>query len=161
MEGFDIANLCASLSLSEKDGPITKLDPYLQRIGPHKLSLCLVGKVITNKVINREAFRTILPKIWKTSQEFLRVWVRVDVTKSLQRCVRLILDDSGTTTTMILCNKRLPEFCSNCGQHEHVIRDCTKVDLSNMIDPNIVEYGGWLRTSSPVRNRCLSPPYAA
>ncbi|KAL5769910.1 hypothetical protein ACOSP7_014064 [Xanthoceras sorbifolium] len=142
MEGFDIANFCASLSLLEKDCSITKLDPNLQQIGAHKLSLYLVGKVITNNVINRETFRTILLKIWKISQEFLRVRVRVDVTKSLQHCVRLILDDSGTTATMILCYERLPEFCSNCGRLGHVIRECIAVDLSNMIDPNIVEYVG-------------------
>ncbi|KAL5739108.1 hypothetical protein ACOSQ2_028288 [Xanthoceras sorbifolium] len=69
MDGFDISNLCASLSLSENDGPIATLDLNLCRIGAHKLLSYLVGKVLSNRVINREAFRSILPKIWKTSQE--------------------------------------------------------------------------------------------
>ncbi|KAL5852251.1 hypothetical protein ACOSQ3_007369 [Xanthoceras sorbifolium] len=150
MDGFDISNLCASLSLSEKDGPIATLDSNLRRIRSHKLSSCLVGKVLRNRVINKEAFRSILPKIWKTSQE-------VDISKPLQRCVRLFLDDSGKASTMILRYERLPDFCSHCGRLGHVLCECVEADIPSLVNPHLSEYGGWLHASSPVRNRRLSP----
>ncbi|KAL5739486.1 hypothetical protein ACOSQ2_028666 [Xanthoceras sorbifolium] len=68
MDEVEIAKLCESLSLSDKDGPIATMDNDLKKNGVQKLALSLVGKVITNKVINREAFRSVIPKIWKTSQ---------------------------------------------------------------------------------------------
>ncbi|KAL5819326.1 hypothetical protein ACOSQ4_023168 [Xanthoceras sorbifolium] len=47
MESFDIANLCASLFLSKKDGLIAKLDSKLQRIEAHKLEIGLfIGQQI-------------------------------------------------------------------------------------------------------------------
>ncbi|KAL5840538.1 hypothetical protein ACOSQ4_013146 [Xanthoceras sorbifolium] len=150
MEGFDISNLCASLSLSENDGPIATLDTNLPRIGAQKLSSCLVGKVLSSKVINREAFQTILPKIWKTSQE-------VNISKPLQRCVRLILDDSGKASTMLFHYERLPEFCSHCGRLGHVFRECVEEDAPTLVNPRKIPYGAWLRASSPVRNRRTSP----
>ncbi|KAL5842604.1 hypothetical protein ACOSQ3_013207 [Xanthoceras sorbifolium] len=174
MEGFDISNLCASLSLSENDGPIATLDTNLPRIGAQKLSSCLVGKVLSSKVINREAFQTILPKIWKTSQigevcdidlgatddcfgKFLRVRVKVNISKPLQRCVRLILDDSGKASTMLFHYERLPEFCSHCGRLGHVFRECVEEDAPTLVNPRKIPYGAWLRASSPVRNRRTSP----
>ncbi|KAL5797504.1 hypothetical protein ACOSQ2_002324 [Xanthoceras sorbifolium] len=150
MEGFDISNLCASLSLSEKDGPIATLDTNLRRIGAQKLSSCLVGNVLSSKVINREAFRTILPKIWKTSQE-------VNISKPLQRCVRLILDDSGKASTMLLRYERLPEFCSHYERLGHVFRECVEEDAPTLVDPSKIPYGAWLRASSPVRNQRTFP----
>ncbi|KAL5789588.1 hypothetical protein ACOSQ2_004476 [Xanthoceras sorbifolium] len=69
MDTQEIARLCKSLSLSEKEGPVVNLDANLKKIGLEKMALSLVGKVISNKVINREAFQSIIPKIWKLSEE--------------------------------------------------------------------------------------------
>ncbi|KAL5773419.1 hypothetical protein ACOSQ2_013343 [Xanthoceras sorbifolium] len=130
MEGFDISNLYASLSLSENDGPIATLDTNFPRIGAQKLSSCLVGKVLSSKVINREAFQTILPKIWKTSQE---------------------------ASAMLFHYERLPEFCSHCGRLGHVFRECVEEDAPTLVNPRKIPYGAWFRASSPVRNRRTSP----
>ncbi|KAL5857646.1 hypothetical protein ACOSQ3_005104 [Xanthoceras sorbifolium] len=69
MEATDIAKLCETLSLSEKEGPIVHLDASLKKIGMDKMNLCSVGKIISSKIINREAFCTVIPKIWKMAQD--------------------------------------------------------------------------------------------
>ncbi|KAL5813595.1 hypothetical protein ACOSQ4_024236 [Xanthoceras sorbifolium] len=153
MESVDIANLCESLSLSDKDGPILKLDSDLQQLGTQKLFLCLVGKLITNKVINREAFRAILPKIWRTSHEFLQIRVSLDFSKPLKRCVRMELDGSRKASTILLRYECLPEFYFYCGLLGHAARDCVRVDQNMLTNSAIFYYGGWLCGSSPVRVR--------
>ncbi|KAL5759336.1 hypothetical protein ACOSQ2_018174 [Xanthoceras sorbifolium] len=137
------------MSLSEKDSPIAMLDSNLQHIRAHKLSLCLVGKVITNKVINREAFRSILPKIWKTAQD-------IDI-EPLKRCVRMVLDSSGKAVTMLLRYDRLSKFCFHCSLLGHATRECVDIDHNKLADEHSFDYGGWLRVSSPVRSRQGAP----
>ncbi|KAL5823584.1 hypothetical protein ACOSQ3_021568 [Xanthoceras sorbifolium] len=69
MEQLDITQLCKALSLSERDGPISQLDESLKRLGERKLELSLVGRFITNKLVNREAFCATISRIWRTTQE--------------------------------------------------------------------------------------------
>ncbi|KAK2646078.1 hypothetical protein Ddye_021273, partial [Dipteronia dyeriana] len=59
----DIASLCAAMSLKELEGLVHKLEGDLKSDGERKLSLCLVFKVLANKMINREVFRRVLLKI--------------------------------------------------------------------------------------------------
>ncbi|KAL5783297.1 hypothetical protein ACOSP7_008326 [Xanthoceras sorbifolium] len=51
----------------------------LREAGARKLALCLVGKILTTKLINREAFRAIIPKIWRTTQTFIMENVKENV----------------------------------------------------------------------------------
>ncbi|KAL5819222.1 hypothetical protein ACOSQ4_023064 [Xanthoceras sorbifolium] len=252
MDTTDIVKLCETLSLSEKDGPIASLDSDLRKIGSVKLTLSLVGKVISNKAINREAFRSIIPKIWKTTNDiyievlsnniyvfyfrsmedrkqilagepwnfdnsllvlgeptgngdlgnmkfsntefwvqvynvplvcmtreidlflgrqigevceldlgatgdclgkFLRIRVRIDISRPLQRCIRVDLDGSGKACTMLLRYERLSEFCFQCGHIGHATRECVQVDCFILAGTQKFEYGGWLRATSPVRVR--------
>ena len=39
----------------------------LKELAGRKLDLCLVGKVLSTKHINREAFRAVLPRIWQSA----------------------------------------------------------------------------------------------
>ncbi|KAL5752301.1 hypothetical protein ACOSP7_022483 [Xanthoceras sorbifolium] len=70
MDPEEIAALCASMSLVDAEALVVKIDGKLKEVGDRKFGLCLVGKVITNKQVNRDAFRGIIPKIWRTTQEF-------------------------------------------------------------------------------------------
>ncbi|KAL5740379.1 hypothetical protein ACOSQ2_029559 [Xanthoceras sorbifolium] len=76
----DIASRCAALSL-ETDfmEPRFVLETPLREAGARKLALCLVGKILTTKLINREAFRAIIPKIWRTTQTFIMENVKENV----------------------------------------------------------------------------------
>ena len=69
MEYDDISKKCKQLTLDEEDGPVERIRGSLQERGEHSLSLSLFGKVIANKVINREAFKTTISTIWQTKNE--------------------------------------------------------------------------------------------
>ncbi|KAK1551147.1 hypothetical protein Q3G72_031062 [Acer saccharum] len=72
MESDDISRKCEKLSLDEDDGPIERIKGSLQERGEQSLSLSLIGKVITNKVINCEAFKSTISTIWQTKNEVVR-----------------------------------------------------------------------------------------
>ncbi|TXG47986.1 hypothetical protein EZV62_027280 [Acer yangbiense] len=67
MDQEEIVRLCASLSLKSKEETLWSIRDTLKDSAGRKLDLCLVGKVLTNKHINREAFRTVMPKVWQTT----------------------------------------------------------------------------------------------
>ncbi|KAL5759511.1 hypothetical protein ACOSQ2_018349 [Xanthoceras sorbifolium] len=64
MDTEEIAHLCASLSISEIDGPICKVDGEVKRLGCSDVTHCLVGKVLSCKKVNREAFRGVIEQLW-------------------------------------------------------------------------------------------------
>ncbi|TXG60691.1 hypothetical protein EZV62_015264 [Acer yangbiense] len=65
MESEDISALCASLSINSRDGPTQLLNEKLMVEAKHRLSLCVMGKVLTSKRVNREAFMRVIRKIWQ------------------------------------------------------------------------------------------------
>ncbi|KAL5806195.1 hypothetical protein ACOSQ4_028928 [Xanthoceras sorbifolium] len=69
MEPEEIARRWAKLSLSDDDGPIAMVDEGLKAEGIRRLSLSLVGKIVSNREVNREAFRNTIASIWRTKNE--------------------------------------------------------------------------------------------
>ncbi|KAL5796491.1 hypothetical protein ACOSQ2_001311 [Xanthoceras sorbifolium] len=69
MEPEEIARRWAKLSLSDDDGPIAMVDEGLKAEGIRRLSLSLVGKIVSNREVNREAFRNTIASIWRTKSE--------------------------------------------------------------------------------------------
>ena len=67
MDPEEIARLCASLSSRSQEEKLWSVRDALKDSVGKKLDLCLVGKVLSNKYINREAFRAVIPKIWQTT----------------------------------------------------------------------------------------------
>ncbi|KAK2659342.1 hypothetical protein Ddye_005875 [Dipteronia dyeriana] len=65
MASKEIEKLCAYLSLKEREGPIHKLHEGLKEGGAQKLALCLSGKNLSPDLVNREAFRSVISRIWK------------------------------------------------------------------------------------------------
>ncbi|TXG53267.1 hypothetical protein EZV62_022436 [Acer yangbiense] len=65
MGSEDIVNLCASLSLTEREGPVYTLQDGLKAGGVQKMALCLAGKILSPDLVNREAFRVVISKIWR------------------------------------------------------------------------------------------------
>ncbi|KAK4840390.1 hypothetical protein QYF36_007735 [Acer negundo] len=56
------------MSLIEKEGPIRILDEKLKVKAVQKLAVSLVGKILTTKFVNREAFMRVIAKIWLVSE---------------------------------------------------------------------------------------------
>ncbi|TXG48501.1 hypothetical protein EZV62_024376 [Acer yangbiense] len=80
---------------------------------------------------------------------FIRVKVRIDISKPLMRCLRLNVDDSGEITTAILLYERLPEFCYAYGIIGHGLSDCPNDDARlEALEGIFTKYGHWLRAAS-------------
>ncbi|KAL5750567.1 hypothetical protein ACOSP7_025170 [Xanthoceras sorbifolium] len=69
MEPEEIARRWAKLSLSDDDGLIAKVDEGLKAEGIRRLSLSLIGKLVSNREVNMEAFRNTIASIWRTKSE--------------------------------------------------------------------------------------------
>ncbi|KAK1568423.1 hypothetical protein Q3G72_024255 [Acer saccharum] len=67
MNVTEIDSLCSALSIGEQERPATILDVSLKDRGELRLALCLVGKVLASKVVNRVAFRDVLQRIWRVN----------------------------------------------------------------------------------------------
>ncbi|TXG68938.1 hypothetical protein EZV62_003873 [Acer yangbiense] len=65
MSADEIAELCATMSLKEKEGSVHSLKEELKDDGIKKMSLSHVGKIFGNKLINRDAFRTVMMRAWR------------------------------------------------------------------------------------------------
>ncbi|KAL5734819.1 hypothetical protein ACOSP7_032680 [Xanthoceras sorbifolium] len=66
MDPDEIARRCARLLLTEEDGPVAKLGVQLEESGKKQVSLSLFGKILSNKKVNRDAFKAIIASIWRT-----------------------------------------------------------------------------------------------
>ena len=65
MDLNDISSLCASLSINRHDVPIQLLNENLRIEAKNRLSLCVVGKILSSKRVNREAFMRVIGRIWQ------------------------------------------------------------------------------------------------
>ncbi|TXG64010.1 hypothetical protein EZV62_011004 [Acer yangbiense] len=68
MNAEEIEIFCRALSIKEKEGPIGTLDEKLKSKGEQRLALCLVGKVMVTKLVNREAFMDVMQSIWRVNE---------------------------------------------------------------------------------------------
>ena len=55
--------LCANMTLLENKGPMHLLQTDLKKAGFRRLALSLVGKVLTNKMVNRDGFIRLISEI--------------------------------------------------------------------------------------------------
>ncbi|KAK3192989.1 hypothetical protein Dsin_024299 [Dipteronia sinensis] len=65
MNADDIALMCDAISLKEKARPVCVLDTKLKDRGEKRLALCLVGKILTTKLVNRNVFVNVMNRIWR------------------------------------------------------------------------------------------------
>ncbi|KAL5827963.1 hypothetical protein ACOSQ3_019805 [Xanthoceras sorbifolium] len=76
MADKDLSELCHSLSLEDCDEPVATLDSQLKVAGSKHLGFCLAEKIISNKMVNKKAFREIILRIWRICQK-----VKVEVNR--------------------------------------------------------------------------------
>ncbi|PON78322.1 Zinc knuckle CX2CX4HX4C [Parasponia andersonii] len=61
----EITKLCQVLRLDEGPDAVIQMDKETFLSGKRNTDLCLIGKIIGNKGINREALRRVMPLIWR------------------------------------------------------------------------------------------------
>ncbi|TXG57016.1 hypothetical protein EZV62_018329 [Acer yangbiense] len=64
MNAEDIALLCSGLSIQEKERQVLTLEGKLKDKGEQRLAFCLVGKVLSTKMVNKNVFIEVMNKIW-------------------------------------------------------------------------------------------------
>ncbi|KAK6164361.1 hypothetical protein DH2020_001225 [Rehmannia glutinosa] len=70
MDHEEICKRIENIKLSQKkNNPTITLDQGLRRKGEERLSNCLVAKVLSSKLINRDAFRQHLPRILRATKK--------------------------------------------------------------------------------------------
>ncbi|KAL5734135.1 hypothetical protein ACOSP7_031996 [Xanthoceras sorbifolium] len=248
----EILRLCEALSLSEEDGPVLDISGDVQADGIRSVEHCLVGKILSRRKVNREAFRGTIEQIWGTvgrieiemvgdnvfvfhfqsledkamvwsrgpwhfdknlivlekpvgpgaiSQlrfqfsefwihiyniplacmnckvarliaeevgtivefpmdskdlwgKFLRIKVRIDITKPLKRGIRMRLENFETLITALIKYERLPDFCYGCGYIGHSVRECHNSEVRKSIMEGVEsKFGVWLRASPLDRSK--------
>ncbi|KAL5847373.1 hypothetical protein ACOSQ3_010897 [Xanthoceras sorbifolium] len=82
--------------------------------------------------------------------KYLRVRVRIDISKALRRGLHLDMG-SGEKIFLLLCYKKLLNHCFYCGKLGHLFRECTE-EIPRKCGTEF-RYGGWLRASSPQKTQ--------
>ncbi|KAK3212594.1 hypothetical protein Dsin_017300 [Dipteronia sinensis] len=59
-----IAQLYENLSLEDEDGVVHELSAEACRGGKADVDMCLVGKILSGKKVNREAFKHLIEHLW-------------------------------------------------------------------------------------------------
>ncbi|TXG48170.1 hypothetical protein EZV62_027464 [Acer yangbiense] len=69
MNADEIARLCASMTLKEREGSIRTLKADMKDAGLRKMATSLVGKVLSSKTVNMDSFYAVMRKIWQTRDD--------------------------------------------------------------------------------------------
>ncbi|TXG63781.1 hypothetical protein EZV62_010775 [Acer yangbiense] len=64
MSALEIAKLYENLSLAKEDGAVLEMSEETSIDGVKDVDRCLVGKVLSYKKVNREAFKGLIEQIW-------------------------------------------------------------------------------------------------
>ncbi|TXG48436.1 hypothetical protein EZV62_027730 [Acer yangbiense] len=79
MDTDELERLCSALSIQELEGPVRSLDKGMKTRRERKLGFCLVGKVITKMLVNKDAFIRVFNMIWKVSEGVDIEWVEGNI----------------------------------------------------------------------------------
>ncbi|KAK2650411.1 hypothetical protein Ddye_017900 [Dipteronia dyeriana] len=63
MNAEEVEKLYATLTLKEREGPVMPLQGNSKDVRVRRLALRLVGKILSNKLVNMDAFITHIPRI--------------------------------------------------------------------------------------------------
>ncbi|KAK3193080.1 hypothetical protein Dsin_024390 [Dipteronia sinensis] len=68
MNTKEIALMCDALTLKENSGLVCILDGVLKDNEKRRLDLCLMGKVLSTKLVKKDIFISVFSKFWKVSE---------------------------------------------------------------------------------------------
>ncbi|TXG73180.1 hypothetical protein EZV62_001759 [Acer yangbiense] len=64
MSAADLAGLCENLSLADEDGALLEVIEEAELEGEEDVDRSLVGRVLSGKKVNREAFKSLIDQLW-------------------------------------------------------------------------------------------------
>ncbi|TXG48491.1 hypothetical protein EZV62_024366 [Acer yangbiense] len=70
MSADEVASLCEALSLKDREGPLMPLQVDLKKDGEKRMGFRLIGKLLSSKLANRDAFISLFHRIWRTMESF-------------------------------------------------------------------------------------------
>ncbi|KAL5790597.1 hypothetical protein ACOSQ2_005485 [Xanthoceras sorbifolium] len=112
---------------------------------------CKVARLIAEEVGTIVEFPMDSKDLWG---KFLRIKVRIDITKPLKRGIRMRLENFETMITALIKYERLPDFCYGCGFIGHSVRECHNSEVRKSIMEGVEpKFGVWLRASPLDRSK--------
>ncbi|MBA0755740.1 hypothetical protein Gogos_022136 [Gossypium gossypioides] len=81
--------------------------------------------------------------------EFMRLKVKIDVSKPLRRIAKFG-DKDGIERIGLIKYERLPDFCHSCGIIGHTLKVCTNGEMGGELKDTNLQYGSWMR--APIVN---------
>ncbi|KAK3228249.1 hypothetical protein Dsin_008111 [Dipteronia sinensis] len=86
---------------------------------------------------------------------FMRVWVVVDISKSLRRCLRVDALGDGVESVMLLKYERFPNFYFRCDFLGHTFRECPgSPNGLAVVKGDKLLFGIWMRGPTQYRRQC-------
>ncbi|KAJ4706539.1 Zinc CCHC-type-like protein [Melia azedarach] len=83
--------------------------------------------------------------------KYMRVRVKIDITKPLKCSLRVQLEGEEQLSTLLIRYERLPNFCFHCRLIGHVQRECLQLNLNNSVHPGQeMKYKPWIRATTIV-----------
>ncbi|TXG65986.1 hypothetical protein EZV62_007261 [Acer yangbiense] len=79
MDAEELERLCSALSIQELEGPVQSLDEGMKTRRERKLAFCLVRKIMTKVLVNKDAFIRVFNTIWKLSEGVDIEWVERNI----------------------------------------------------------------------------------
>ncbi|KAK3189612.1 hypothetical protein Dsin_029173 [Dipteronia sinensis] len=127
---LEIVKLYEHLSLANEDGAIHEMSEEAQRDGVADVDHCLVGKVLSGKNVNMEAFKGLIVQLWS---QFGIVEIES-------------VDKFDNIVMVRLKYERLPEFCYVCGNIGHMTKEYLDVEArTQALTGMTTKLGSWMR----------------
>ncbi|KAL5767746.1 hypothetical protein ACOSQ2_014529 [Xanthoceras sorbifolium] len=95
MDTEDVVRLCEKLTINEEGIPKARMDPKIHELGMQRISLSLVGKIIANREVNKEAFKATIPKIWRTVKEMGVESIAINTYIFIFKCLIVLQEAEG------------------------------------------------------------------
>ncbi|KAL5734149.1 hypothetical protein ACOSP7_032010 [Xanthoceras sorbifolium] len=112
---------------------------------------CKVARLIAEEVGTIVDFLMNSKDLWG---KFLRIKVRIDITKPLKRGIRMRLENYDTMIIALIKYEILLDFCYGYGFIGHSLRECHNSEVMKSIMEGVEpKFGVWLRASPLDRSK--------